>query len=197
MSGRCSVFTGHRRLAMSRIRHWIRRGIGSGCGSVPALCALLTLMSLTSVPGAAQELPPQISPLTSLDQQYMDRQRDSVDELARLNLGTSCCSDVEELPVLQRLLDEGVIGPEQRQELQAMGIVLGDILAAELDMDWVIYEDQLGRSRALRLGDTDNYLFPATMISRRREAGNTESVEDIFNGAFAAIAPLKPPKPYQ
>jgi hypothetical protein len=142
-------------------------------------------------------LPPQITALTLVDQQYMDRQRATVDELARLNLGTSCCDSVDELPVLQRLLDEGVIGPEQRPELQAMGIVLGDILAAELDMDWVIYEDRLGRSRALRLGDTENYLFPVTMISRRREAGNTDTVEDIFNGAYAAIAPLRPKMPFQ
>ena len=99
--------------------------------------------------------------------------------------------------MLQRLLDEGVVGPEQREELQAMGIVLGDILAAELGMDWVIYEDKLGRSRALRLGETDNYLFPATMISRRREAGNEETVRDIYDRAHAAITARLPRQPYQ
>ena len=86
---------------------------------------------------------------------------------------------------------------DQRLELQAMGIVLGDILGAELGMDWVIYEDRRGRSRALRLGDTSNYLFPATMISRRREAGNDETVAAIYARAFGAIEPRLPPKPYQ
>jgi len=78
-----------------------------------------------------------------------------------------------------------------------MGIVLGDLLAQELGMDWVIYEDEAGRSRALRLGDTDNFLFPATMISRRREAGNLQPVVEIYRGAVEAIEPLLPPKPYQ
>ena len=72
-----------------------------------------------------------------------------------------------------------------------------DLLAAELSMRWVIYEDKYGRSRALRLGDTDNYLFPVTMISRRREAANLESVEFIYDKAYSSIEARLPPRPYQ
>jgi len=159
--------------------------------------AMLFLVFCAATSAAAQELPPSFSPLTELDRQYMDRQRAMVDELSRRYLGQSCCDGVEELALLQRLLDEEVVRPDQPLELQAMGVVLGDILAAELDMDWVIYEDRLGRSRALRLGQSDNLLFPVTMISRRREAGNLETVDDIFNSAYSAIEPLKPRRPYQ
>lgn len=158
---------------------------------------LLTLLLLLPASTLwAQDLV-RISELTSLDRQYMGRQRQSIDDLAQRFLGRGCCSGSEDVPVLQRLLDEGVVSNDQRRELQAMGIVLGDMLAAELGMDWVIYEDKLGRSRALRLGETDNYLFPATMISRRREADNEEPVQEVYERAMAAIEPLLPPKPYQ
>lgn len=162
------------------------------------LLAILVLM-MACVPGlrAQPPVPPTMTPLTELDQQYMDRQRALIDELSRRHLGRSCCKGVEELDLLQRLLDEEVVRADQRLELQAMGVILGDILAGALDMDWVIYEDELGRSRALRLGNTSNLLFPVTMISRRREAGNMESIEEIFNGAYMAIEPLKPRRPYQ
>jgi hypothetical protein len=162
-------------------------------GVAVLLCLLLAATAVRAQPDAEV----QISELTALDRQYMDRQRQLVDELARRHLGNSCCDDPAELPLLQRLLDEEVVRSDQRLELQAMGIVLGDILGAELGMDWVIYEDRRGRSRALRLGDTSNYLFPATMISRRREAGNDETVAAIYDRAFGAIEPRLPPKPYQ
>ena len=34
-----------------------------------------------------------------------------------------------------------------------MGVIMGDLLAADLKLHWVIYEDRQGRSRALRDGE--------------------------------------------
>ena len=161
------------------------------------LTSLACLLAFASAATGQDVDEVQIRELTPLDRQYMDRQRASIDELSRSNLGSRCCDAVDDLPLLQRLLDENVIAPQQREELQAMGIVLGDLLAAELGLDWVIYEDKLGRSRALRLADTDNYLFPATMISRRREVGNEETVQEIYDRAYRAMEARLPPKPYQ
>ena len=163
------------------------------------LLCLMLLITIIARPPTASAQPEEVivSDLTPLDLQYMDRQRELVDELSRLNLGSSCCDSRADLPLLQRMLDDNVVRSDQRLELQAMGIVMGDILAAELDMQWVIYEDQYGRSRALRLGDTDNYLFPVTMISRRREAANMESVEFIYDKAYSSIEARLPPRPYE
>ena len=69
-------------------------------------------------------------------------------------------------------------------------------LAAEM-LDRVIYEDKLGRSRALRYQQTDNYLFPITMISRRREVDNTETVADIYQRARDSMAAVIEPLPFQ
>lgn len=133
-----------------------------------------------------------------LDRQYMDSQRERIDELARRNLGRQINGQKEnDLQLLQLLLDRRLVRREDTLELQAMGVVLGDLLAAELGMHWVIYEDALGRSRALRYRQSENYLFPITMISRRREAGNTRTVRDIYQLAYDIIDPLREPLPFQ
>ena len=64
-------------------------------------------------------------------------------------------------------------------------------------MHWVIYEDKLGRSRALRYQQTDNYLFPVTMISRRREVDNGSTVTAIYQRAVDLIKPQLSKRPYQ
>ena len=74
---------------------------------------------------------------------------------------------------------------------------MGDLLAADLDMHWVIYEDREGRSRALRYRDGDNYLFPITMIARRREVGNQTPIVDIYQKAYDIIDASRPPAPFQ
>lgn len=139
-----------------------------------------------------------VNELSYLDNQYMRSQRNFIEDIVRRSLGSSFTGDPSfDLPVLQRLLSEGKVLPHQRQELQAMGIILGDLLAAKLGMQWVVYEDDLGRSRALQLNDTDNFLFPVTMISRRIEAGNTTPVQAIFDKAVTTIEPLIPPRPFE
>ena len=99
--------------------------------------------------------------------------------------------------MLQSLLDQRIVKSDQVLLLQAMGVVMGDLLSEELKMPWVIYEDKLGRSRALRLGVSDHYLFPITMISRRAEVGAPVDVRAIYDKAVAAMAPYLPKMPFQ
>lgn len=139
-----------------------------------------------------------VNELSYLDNQYMRSQRNLIEDIVRRSLGSSFTGDASfDLPVPQRLLSEGKVLPHQRQELQAMGIILGDLLATKLGMRWVVYEDDLGRSRALQLNETDNFLFPVTMVSRRIEAGNTTPVQAIYDKAIITISPLIPPKPFE
>ncbi len=138
-----------------------------------------------------------ISPLNPLDRQYMDAQRQYITELTLRHYGGRCCRSSSELDYLQRLLDDGIVTGNDREALQAMGILLGDLLATELDLQWVVYEDRQGRSRALRLDETDNYLFPVTMISRRREADDRTPVEAIYRKAVDDLEAVRPPLPFQ
>ncbi|WP_439102524.1 DUF3806 domain-containing protein [Congregibacter sp.] len=146
---------------------------------------------------SAQLIDKRVTALNPLDRQYMDVQRQTLNELTLRYYGGRCCRSEAELDYLQRLLDDGHVGPDQTRELQAMGVALGDLLATELDMYWVVYEDIKGRSRALRLGETENYLFPVTMIARRHESGDKTPVADIYQQAYEAIEAVRPPLPFE
>jgi hypothetical protein len=134
----------------------------------------------------------------AMDIEFMAQQRARIDELARFNLGQQLRGEkATDLNILQTLLDRGLVGPDQSLELQAMGVVMGDLLAAELDMDWVIYEDRYGRSRALKLSNSENYLFPITMISRRAEVGATVQVAQIYRKAVGLMRPHMQSMPFR
>lgn len=159
---------------------------------VVLLAAMLLLLPTQAMADEAT-----ISDLSYLDRQYMTQQRELLGDLAALELGRRFNGTrSNDLEVLQLLLDRRLVNAGQTRELQAMGIVMGDLLAAELDMHWVVYEDRLGRSRALRYQQSDEFLFPVTMISRRQEVGNQTPVAVIYQKAYDIIAPLVPARPF-
>ena len=122
-----------------------------------------------------------IEPLTAIDRQFMADQRMRVEQLAnRLGRGLTGVAD-RDLNTLQRILDERLVPAEDTLTLQALGVVLGDLLGDRLDMDWVVYRDNKGRSRALRYRRMDVYLFPVTMISRRQEGGSERRLKPLFD----------------
>jgi len=167
---------------------------------IPLSRVLLVLLAWAWTAGlAAQALDElSVSDLSALDRQYMQYQRQQLNDLAARHYGRQFTGDKDrDLALLQRLLDEGKVRGDQTEQLQAMGIILGDLLAADLGLHWVVYEDKAGRSRALRYRETDNYLFPATMISRRREVGSTTPVAEIYRKAQETIRAAAPPLPFQ
>ena len=140
--------------------------------------------------GARADAPAAVGPLALGDEQYLEQQRRTVHELAALHLGRGFTGQTaRDLETLQLMLDQGVVGAEELRKLQALGVVMGDLLAEELDMHWVIYTDDTGRSRALQLGDSMNFLFPITMISRRAAAGIEVRVAEVYAKAVAEMAP--------
>jgi hypothetical protein len=139
----------------------------------------------------------RLSPLSAIDRQYMDSQRSRINDLTLGEYGGRCCRREAELDYLQRLLDDRVVTGDDIEELQAMGILLGDLLASELDLHWTVYEDARGRSRALQYGETENFLFPVTMISRRRSAGDQTPVTEIYRQAVEAMEKARPPLPFE
>jgi hypothetical protein len=158
----------------------------------------LALWTLWGVSGALGQDIVRIGELTNTDLQYMADQRASLDDLATRNFGHPFNGNKDnDLTLLQNLLDKRLIRPDQARELQAMGVIMGDLLAADLGLHWVIYEDRVGRSRALRYKQSDDYLFPMTMISRRQEADNHTPVTAIYEKAHDIMAASIPPQPFQ
>ena len=159
---------------------------------------LLPALLLALSASVAAELSPRISDLGSLDREFMARQRQSVDDLARSQLGRQLrIEKANDLAILQALLDRRLVRSGQKMELQAMGVVMGDLLVSELGMKWIVYQDSAGRSRALQLNGSENVLFPITMISRRAEVGAAVDVEAIYAKAMRFIELFRRPLPFQ
>jgi hypothetical protein len=124
----------------------------------------------------------------ALDLAYMQQQTDSIDEIAARQLGRRLQQSQSDLSLLQTILERQLIKPDDDAGLQAMGIALGNVLAAQHDLDWVIYLDERGRSRALSIGPEQQCLFPSTMISRRVKAGAEVNVQALYDKAGRTIA---------
>jgi hypothetical protein len=162
------------------------------------IMVILVLCTCWTWSGAWPQEKVHLGELSSLDLEFMAQQRQSLQDLAASNLGRQFNGNRDrDLELLQALLDKQLVRQDQTRELQAMGVIMGDLLAQELDMHWVIYEDRKGRSRALRYRETDNFLFPVTMIARRREVGNQTPVVDIYHKAHSLISENIPPLPFQ
>ena len=149
------------------------------------------LLCFVAAPVTAQLESRAISPLSSGDIEFMEKQRKSIDDLARRYLGMRLRQNRQnDLEVLQKLLDQKLVIQEDRLQLQAMGVILGDFYIKQLGVRWVVLEDKMGRSRALQAGQQQQLLFPITMISRRVEAGIQVDVNEIYNKGYKILEPL-------
>ncbi|MCZ6828173.1 MAG: DUF3806 domain-containing protein [Gammaproteobacteria bacterium] len=147
---------------------------------------------------AAAQPDPEVQALTQQDHKFMRSQRQRIDDLARSGLGRQLNGSREnDLGILQQLLDKKLVRADKTLELQAMGVVLGDFLAQDPSAKWVTYRDQRGRSRALQIGNSDYFLFPVTMISRRAEVGAEVDVDAIFEKANTLMQPYRQRLPFQ
>ncbi len=99
--------------------------------------------------------------------------------------------DQRDLPTLQALVDNQHIKPGDVPAWQGLGIVFGDLLARELGLHWVSYEDDLGLSKALRYQETENYVFPVTLFSKRVAANETIDLAKIFARLAADLEAIK------
>jgi hypothetical protein len=84
------------------------------------------------------------------------------------------------LPILQRLIDEGVFDKSQTYELQSLGVVFGDALASELPLRWVMVTDEFGTDPTLRFKQTTVQINALTMISKRLERGEPVNLSHLL-----------------
>jgi Domain of unknown function (DUF3806) len=95
------------------------------------------------------------------------------------------------LRLLETILREKWIEPNETWKLQSLGITFGDALAQELNMHWIMVEDEYGRDPALHDLGTTIVLFPLTSISKRIEKGETVDVRQLFENACQSVARLR------
>jgi len=125
-----------------------------------------------------------IKPLDNSDLTMSKRQREEIQKLVKQNFGPiELKGDTSELYLLQKILDKQLVSKEDSFGLQAMGVVLGDIMAKNLYLNWVSTQDQYGKSRALQYQDTDHLLYPVTMISRRYQNDLPCDINQLYQEA--------------
>lgn len=133
-----------------------------------------------------------------IDENQMEQDTTKLNELALTKIGTPIRRDLGDLDTLQKLLDQNLIPKDDYKTQQAMGIVLGNVMQADFPdtFVWKIYEDSIGRSRALCVNQTSHCLFPITMLSRRIELGSKPDVKKVYTDAITLMEKQLPQMPY-
>jgi hypothetical protein len=131
--------------------------------------------------------------LTDEDRKWLSEQRSRTERLLAGNPDAQrkYQTAAGKLGTIRAVLEGGVFRTDQTFELQGLGIILGDAIAAEMGFAWKMVEDQLATSPCLVSEGTSIVLYPQTMISKRVERGETVDVFDLFNGICAEITQIR------
>ena len=113
--------------------------------------------------------------------------REHYDEAARYKYDTLD----GKLRLLDTILRNKWIAPDETLKLQCLGVTFGDALAQRLGLTWVAVEDNCGRDLALALDGTSVRIFPVTSISKRIEGGEEDDVYGLFEDACRTIEALR------
>lgn len=113
--------------------------------------------------------------------------REHYDEAARHEYDTL----EGKLRLLDTILRNKWVAPDETVKLQCLGVTFGDALAQKLGLVWVAVEDDYGRDPALTLEGTSVRVFPLTSISKRIERGEEVDVYGLFEDACATLERLQ------
>ncbi len=158
-----------------------------------------TPMNVVSNPTPA---PPKkeavITDLSWMDKNKMEKELTALSELTQTKLGAPIRTNLTDLDTMQRLVNQNLVAQDDYGTQQAMGVALGNLIQADFPatFEWKIYEDEVGRSRALCVKKTSDCLFPITMLSRRMEVGTKPDVKKIHTDAILLMEKHLPKLPY-
>ena len=74
--------------------------------------------------------------------------------------------------------------------LQGAWLAAGGVPRA-WDLTWIVVDDEIGHSRALRWRDTQPIFFPVTMISKRMVAGEKVDIQALYQGVSDQVEALE------
>jgi hypothetical protein len=167
------------------------------------------VFAVASAASGQFEIKSTIEPLDSESRDELKAQRRLVATLGKRYVGSTITgSSLDDLRIVQRLFDRhpprdrGLVLSQERiipekgriYEMQALGVVVGDVMAHNFDLDWVVFEDKYGRGRALNVRGTTDLVFPVTMLSKRYEVALPVDVKALYD-EIAVTLSLKPEKP--
>ncbi|AKH70316.1 protein of unknown function (DUF3806) [Spongiibacter sp. IMCC21906] len=154
------------------------------------LLYLSLILLLTPLAQAAEPL--RVDPITPLDQRFMDNATAELNSLAQIKTGRSFSGERErDLELLQLMLDRNLVDGDDTKLMQAMGIVMAQHLQKAHNLKWVIYVDNVGRSRALEVPFKEDFIFPVTQISSRAAVGADINVQAIYDKLEKEVAQIR------
>lgn len=167
--------------------------------AAPLAVAQQSPLNVVSKPSAApSQKEPVITDLGWMDHNRMEQETTKINELAQSKTGTPLRRDLTDLDTLQRIINNELVEVDDHETQQALGVVLGNVMLADFPntFEWKVYEDDLGRSRAICVKQTSSCLFPVTMLSRRMEVGTKPNVKKIYDEAILLMQKHLPKLPY-
>jgi hypothetical protein len=146
-----------------------------------ALTVFLVLIASCAKPQEESSLTPQFKELSDSDRHRLNQQRAVVAAAAREKYGIPGLTKTSaDLPVLQRLIDDGVFKKTQIYELQSLGVAFGDVLASELPLTWAMMTDEYGIDPTLCYKNSQVNINALTMISKRVERGEVVNLNQLL-----------------
>jgi hypothetical protein len=151
------------------------------CFAILLTFGLFGFSFYSSQSGPSQLPAPKFSELSRDDIASLDKQRALVAAEAKQRYGVSGLVRAKaDLPVLQRLIDDQAFAKTQTYELQSLGVALGDVMASELPLRWMMVTDEFGTDPTLRYKDTTIQVNALTMISKRIERDEKVNVSRLL-----------------
>lgn len=130
--------------------------------------------------------------LTAGQIEILANMRRAAKELIQRKLGILSINGTKsDLTAMQSMINRRMVRLDDVIVWQNLGVLFGDVLAREFNMIWVIYEDDLGPSKALRWRKTDNFLFPVTMLSKRAKYGEEINLKQILDELTITVDEFK------
>jgi hypothetical protein len=166
--------------------------------SVQSFMLLALIFSTNIFADSTQLQKVTLEELSWMDKNKIYQQEEAVNTLAKSKLGLSLHTNWDDIALLQQLTDRKLVASDDSALQEAMGVVLGNIMQADFPshLEWKVYKDSLGRSKALCIKNTKDCLFPVTMLSRRMRLGMSINITEIYDNAIDQVAGKLPKMPY-
>jgi len=153
-----------------------------------SILTILVMGLLTFLFGCSEHSGPrpakqEFAELSYEDSARLEQQRRAVEGVVNERYGIPALTKTrQDLPTLQRLLDDRVFSKTQTYELQCLGVAFGDVLASELPLRWMMVTDAFGTDPTLRYKDSSIQINALTMISKRVEDDRETKLADLMEG---------------
>jgi hypothetical protein len=108
-----------------------------------------------------------VRPLSERDSVWLQRAEAHILRWLRDRYGNVSLKHSEaDLQLAQRLLDDKAVRRKNTLELQCLGVILGNVFAANTSMQWARVNNEFGDMIALYSDAIEFTLYPPTMISK-------------------------------